>query len=142
MGIKIYFKVEYISKGCLDLIPSPSPSVNLNYGRKSLLDVWRQNIAGRCQQTFESKKFGDVTQKCFALLPQVNFPANDLNFHCRWKMIEIVYLCIWWNSKAISENALPPIVTFLNSLAGLNAWFGVKQIFLPVQFYNNKCAWS
>jgi len=34
-----------------------------------------------CQQTLESKKFVDITQQCFALLPQVNFPANNLNFH-------------------------------------------------------------
>jgi hypothetical protein len=29
----------------------------------------------------ENKKFVDITQQCFALLPQVNFPANNLNFH-------------------------------------------------------------
>jgi hypothetical protein len=39
------------------------------------------NIAGHWQQTFESKKFVDITQQCFALLPQANFPANNLNFH-------------------------------------------------------------
>ena len=39
-----------------------------------------QNIAGRCQQTFENKKFADITQQCFALLPQVNFPVNNVNF--------------------------------------------------------------
>jgi hypothetical protein len=40
-----------------------------------------QKIAGRCQQTFEIKKFVDITQQCFALLPEVNFPANNLNFY-------------------------------------------------------------
>ena len=34
-----------------------------------------------CQQTFENKKFVDNAQQCFALLPQVNFPANDMNLH-------------------------------------------------------------
>ena len=34
-----------------------------------------------CQQTFENKKYVDITQQCFALLPQVNFPAHKLNFH-------------------------------------------------------------
>ena len=43
---------------------------------------------GRCQQTFENKKCVDITQQCFALLPQVNFPANNLNFHWRWR---------WWD---------------------------------------------
>ena len=32
--------------------------------------------------TFENKNFIDITKQCCALLPQVNFPANDLNFHC------------------------------------------------------------
>ena len=32
-------------------------------------------------KSFENKKFVDITQQCFALLPQANFPANDLNFH-------------------------------------------------------------
>ena len=40
-----------------------------------------QNIAGHCQQTFETKKFVEITQQCFALLPQVNLPGNNLNIH-------------------------------------------------------------
>ena len=39
------------------------------------------SIAGRCQQTFKSKKFVGITQQCFALLAQVNFPVHNLNFH-------------------------------------------------------------
>ena len=30
----------------------------------------------------------DSTQQCFALLPQKNFPANNLNFHWSWR---------WWD---------------------------------------------
>ena len=37
---------------------------------------------------FENKKFVYITQQCFAVLPQVNFPANNLNFHSRWG---------WWD---------------------------------------------
>ena len=55
-------------------------SKNSNYGRESLLKVQRQNIAGRCQQTFENKKFADITQQCFALLHQVNFSTKNLSF--------------------------------------------------------------
>ena len=55
-------------------------SENSNYGWENLLEVYRQNIAGHCQQTFENKKFVDITRQN-ALLPQVNFPTNDLNFH-------------------------------------------------------------
>ena len=40
------------------------------------------------QQAFENKKFVDITQQCFALLPKVNFPTNNLNFHWRWR---------WWD---------------------------------------------
>ena len=46
-----------------------------------------QNIAGHCQQTFENKKFVDATQQCFTLLPQVNFPDNNLNFYYRLQVM-------------------------------------------------------
>ena len=45
--------------------------------------VYRENIAGHFKQTFENEKIIDVTQQCFALLPQINFKANDFNFHNR-----------------------------------------------------------
>ena len=35
------------------------------------------------KEIFENKKFVDITQQCFALLPQVNFPSNNLNFYWR-----------------------------------------------------------
>ena len=37
---------------------------------------------------FWNKIFVDITQQCCALLPQVNFPANNLSFHWRWR---------WWD---------------------------------------------
>ena len=58
--IDLVSKVENILKGSLDSILS---------------------LVGCCQQTFENKKFVDITQQCFALLPYEKFPANDLNFH-------------------------------------------------------------
>ena len=74
-------KVENILKGSLDSFPITfTCSENSNFGRESLLEMERQNIAGHCQQTFENKKFVDISQQCFALLPQVNFPANNLDF--------------------------------------------------------------
>ena len=57
-------KVENILKGSLDSIPSPSHS---NYGWESLLEAERQKINGRCQQTFENKKFGGITKECLHL---------------------------------------------------------------------------
>ena len=38
-----------------------------------------QNIAWGCQQKILVKKFVEIIQQCFDLLPQVNFPANILN---------------------------------------------------------------
>ena len=37
---------------------------------------------------FKNKQFVHIPQQCFAVLPQVNFPANNLNFHWRWR---------WWS---------------------------------------------
>ena len=76
----MYFKVEKTLKGSLDLIPSLSPSVKIQImGGKVCLR--RKGIAGHCQQTFEDKKFVDITQQCFACTPEANFPAHNLNFH-------------------------------------------------------------
>ena len=60
-------KVENILKSSLNSTPSPT--------------VQKQNIARNCRQTYGNKKFVDITQQCLALLPQLNFPANNLNFH-------------------------------------------------------------
>ena len=65
-------KVEKILKCSLDLIPSPSPSVKI------------QIMAGKFAWGWNAKH----CRQCFALLPQVNFPANNLNFHRRWR---------WWD---------------------------------------------
>jgi hypothetical protein len=75
-------KVEKILKGSLDSISSPSTSVKiqimsgkvyLSSKGKTLLDVVNKLL---------KKKLIDITQQFFfALLPQVNFPANNLNFH-------------------------------------------------------------
>ena len=76
-------KVKHILKCSLDSIlspiGSPTPSVEILVGKFA----WGVK-AKHCQQTFENKKFVDITQQCFALLHQVNFPTNNLNFHWRW----------------------------------------------------------
>ena len=61
-------------------MPSPLPLMKIQImGGKVYLRC--EGIAGHCQQTFENKMLVDITQHCFAVLPQVNFPANSLNFH-------------------------------------------------------------
>ena len=54
--LTIKSKVEKILKGNPDVIFTFTFSENSNYGRESLLEVERQNIAGCCQQPFENKK--------------------------------------------------------------------------------------
>ena len=49
---------------------------NSEIGKKVLTDG-----LDPCQQTFENKKFVDMTQQCCALSFQINFPANNLNFY-------------------------------------------------------------
>ena len=73
--------VEKIFEDSLDMISSPSPSVKIQIiGRKLTFGV-KAKHCWFCQQTFGNKKFIDITQQCFALLPQANFPAQNLNFH-------------------------------------------------------------
>ena len=68
-------KVGKILKGSLDSIPSPSVKIQIMGGKVCL----------RCKgkTLLLKKKFVDITQQCLALLPQVNFPTNNLNFHSR-----------------------------------------------------------
>ena len=60
------------------MIPSPSLSVKIQI----------------CFQ-----KFVDNIQQCFALLPQVNFPSNNLNFHWKsrwWDQIQAIFLNLFY----------------------------------------------
>ena len=59
-------------------------SENSNFWRESLLEIIRQNTVGWWQQTFCLQKFVDKAKQCFAITHQVNFCANNLNFHWRW----------------------------------------------------------
>ena len=69
------FKVRKILKDSLDLIQSPSVKIQIIDGKICLRCKGKALLVG-CQQTIV-----DIIQKFFALLPQVNFPANNLNFH-------------------------------------------------------------
>ena len=73
-------KVEKILKSSEDSIPSPSVKIQIMSGKFSLRCKGK-TMLGTYQQTFEHKTFVDITQQCFALLPQVNFPAKNLNFY-------------------------------------------------------------
>jgi hypothetical protein len=58
----------------LDSIQSPSVKIQIMGGGKVCLRFKDKTLLGK------NKKFVDITQQCFALLLQVNFPVN-LNFH-------------------------------------------------------------
>ena len=73
-------KIEFFLKGSLDLIPSPLPSVKTQ--------ILGRELCLRCKgKTLKYKKFVDITQQCFAYTPQANFPANDLNFSLKVKVM-------------------------------------------------------
>ena len=67
-------KVEKILKRILDLIPSPSPSVKI------------QIMSGKpfAGNNFWKQK-NCIHYTAMYILPQVNFPANNLNFYWRWR---------------------------------------------------------
>ena len=103
-----------------------------------------QNIAGRCQQTFESKKFVDITQQCFALLPQVNSPASNLNFHWRWwDRIQAIFLNLFYfilnkictkHGNQISNQMLLLLFNWQNY------WY--TQLWTYLQIYNSLNCWN
>ena len=72
-NLNMYFvEVEMFLKGNLDSIPSPSPSMKIQImGGKVCLRCKGKTLLGVV----------DITQQCFVLLPQVNFPANKLIFY-------------------------------------------------------------
>ena len=51
-----------------------------------------------CQQSFCFQKFVDNAQQFFALLPQVNFPAHNLNFRWWWR---------WWDQIKATFYSFP-----------------------------------
>ena len=68
-------KVEKTLKGSLDSIPSPSPLVKIQImGGKVCLRCKNKTLLGVVNKLLKTKN-----QYCFSLLPQVNFPANNLN---------------------------------------------------------------
>jgi hypothetical protein len=75
-------KVEKILKGSPDSIPSSSPSVKIQImSGKVCLRCKGKTLQGVVNKLLKTKKVVEITQQCFALLPQVNFPVNDLNYH-------------------------------------------------------------
>ena len=68
-------KVENFLKGTLVLIPSPSVKIQITGGKVCL------RCKGKKLLVVVINKFDDITQQRVALLAQVKFSANSLNFH-------------------------------------------------------------
>ena len=74
-------KVANILKGGLGLIPSTLPFLKIQIlGRKNCL-MYQGKTLGIVNQLFKTKSFVDITQQCFALLPQVKFPTNKASVY-------------------------------------------------------------
>ena len=71
---RFFLKVEKIFKGSLDSIPSPSPSVKIQVMGLSCKGKILLGVVNKLMK--ENKKFVDITQLYFGLLPKVNLPAN------------------------------------------------------------------
>jgi hypothetical protein len=52
-------------------------------GGKVCLRCKGKTLLGVINKLLKTKKFIDITQQCFALLPQVTFTSNNLNFDSR-----------------------------------------------------------
>ena len=78
----IFFrKVEKILEGNLDLILSPSVKIQI-MGGKVCLRCKGKMMLGIMNKLLKTKHLlTSPSALCCALLPQVNFPANYLNFH-------------------------------------------------------------
>ena len=94
-----------------------------------------QNIAGRCQQTFKNNKLVDITQQCFALLPQVSFPAHNLNIYWRWR---------WWDPGYLLKSFLLYHILLYRVLSGHKIYEAHKNAnnwqepaFPPVKMHPN-----
>ena len=99
-------KVEKILKGSLDSVLSPSPSVKIQIMRENLLEVQRQNIAGGCQQTFENKKFVDITLQCFAFYLIICKQPKNSSYLLIWLLLSHT----WGHHWDMSGQRICPVV--------------------------------
>ena len=120
-----FFKVEKILKGSPDSISTPSPSVKIQIiGRKVCLRCKGKTLLAywTLSTNFENKKFVDITQQCFAFLPRVNFPANNLNFHWRWRwwdLIQAIFLNLFYFTYMLQKFLTLVNITCTNACAAL-----------------------
>ena len=80
--------------------------------------------------------FVDITQQCFALLPEVNFPANNLNFHWRWRdPIQAIFLNLFYFKPTDACRYTPAY-----SLCYVHCLFKKKKAVRGR--YRRRCTWN
>ena len=100
----LFLKVEKILKRSLDSIPSPSPSVKIKI-------TWGVKAKHCWALSTNFWKWKVENSNVFALSPQVNFPANNLDFRQRW----------WYRIQAIFLNRFILHYHGFEVLAGANS---------------------
>ena len=79
---------------------------NSNYGRKSLLEMIRQNIAGWCQQTFENKNLCLLTtpSKVFYFITRLILTNSDWKPPCLFQCPGKIKIAINDFTQSITNN--------------------------------------
>ena len=79
----IITEVEKILKGSLDLIPSPSPLVTIQIMGGKVCLCKGKTLLGLVNNLLKTKSLmkSPSNVSIFALFPQVNFSAKNLDFH-------------------------------------------------------------
>ena len=130
---EIKSRLGKILKGSLDVIPSPSSSVKIQimaWGAKAK-HYWTLLL-----NTY--KKCDDITQQCFALFPQVTFPANNLDFHWIWRWLDQIQ-AIFLNLFYFNNDLLNTIPNLTYSIFALCITF--RNIF-SIQTYCCLISWT
>ena len=87
------------------------------------------NITGHCRQNFENKKFVVITQQYFALLRQVNFPDNNLNFQWSWRwwdQIQTIFLNLFYFTRTF----WPCLLTRTADQSNFKGWKKCRWLYI------------
>ena len=87
-------------------------------GRKVCLRCKGKTLTGIVNKLLKIKSLLTSPSQCFALLPQVNFPANNLNFYLRWRwwdqikdiFLNLFYFNVWRTNLALRNEKKKEIV--------------------------------
>ena len=97
------FKVKKILKGSLGLVLTPSVKIQIWAGKFSLGVKVKHCWA--LSTNFWKQKGCWHQQQCFALLPQVHFPTNNLNFQFRWRhRIKAIFLNLFYFNQNVKND--------------------------------------